>query len=135
MEEGDTFPLGSLARRLVDQPKAGDTASLERRVEVVHGEADVVDSWPAFGDELADGRVRVVSFEQLDERVTGSEPGDPGAIGIGELDFGEAEQVAIEGKDLVERANGDPNVGDASGTARDVSHVSALVRWGAGAEY
>ncbi|MDB4882401.1 MAG: hypothetical protein JWL95_1167 [Gemmatimonadetes bacterium] len=73
-------------------------------------------------------------LEQLDERFTGLKPGDRGTIRIVEVDLGESEQIAVEGKDLVEGAHGNPNVGDA-GAAGSVSHVSALVRRGAGAEY
>jgi hypothetical protein len=94
-----------------------------------------MDSGAAPGDELADGRFRGIGFEKLDERVAGFEPGDPGTVRILEVDLVQAEQVAVEGKDVVERAHGDSHVGDARGTAGNVSHVSALVRRCAGAEY
>ena len=135
MEEGDTFPLGALAWGLVDQSNTRSTAALERTVEVVDGEADVMDAGTTFGDELADGRIRMVGLEQLDERFAGDEARDAGTVGVVEADFREAEQVAVEGENLVERAHGDPHVGDASCTAGYVSHVSALVGRGAGAEY
>jgi hypothetical protein len=77
----------------------------------------------------------MLGLEQLDEGVPGSESGDAGAIGVVELDFGETEHVAVEGQDLVERAHGDANVGDARGTAGTGGHVRALVRRGAGAEF
>ena len=135
MEEGDTFPLGSLSRGLVDQSNSRGTAAIERTVEIIDGEADVMDAGTPLGDELADGRIRMVGLEQLDERFAGSEASDAGTVSVVEIDFREAEQVAVEGENLVERAHGDPHVGDASCTAGNVSHVSALVRRGAGAEY
>ena len=135
MEKRDTFPLRAEPRRLVDQSKASVAATREGTVEIVDCEADVVDAWAAFGDELADGRVRVLGLEQLDERVTRGKAGDVRAVGVVERDVGEAEQIAVEGKDLVERTHGDPDVGDARGTAGDVGHVSALVKRGAGAEF
>jgi hypothetical protein len=135
MQERDTFPFGTEAGGLVDQPDTGGPAALERTVEVVDGEADVVNARSPLGDELADGLLGIVGLEELDERLAGGEPGDACAIGIVELDFGQAEHVAVEGEDPVERTDGDPHVGDASSTAGCVSHVSALVRRGAGAEY
>jgi hypothetical protein len=77
----------------------------------------------------------LIGLEQFDERVTGREADDASSIGIVEWDLGKSEQVAVEGQDLVERAHGDANVGDARSTAGIVGHVSALVRRGAGAEY
>ncbi len=135
MEERDTFPFGAEPGGLVDQPDAGGAAASERTVEVVDGEADVMDSGTAFGDELADGGFRMLGLEQLDEGVTGGEAGDAGTIRVVELDLREVEEIAVEGEDLVERAHGDPNVGDARGTAGNVGHVSALVKRGAGAEF
>ena len=135
MEEGDTFPLGTLARGLVDQPNSRGAATLQGGVEIVDGEADVMDTGTTFGDELADGRVWIFRLEQLDERFTGGETSDTGTVGVVQLDFGKSEQVAVEGENIVERAHGDPHVGDASCTAGCVSHVSALVVRGAGAEY
>ena len=135
MEERDTFPFGAEPGGLVDEPEPGSAAAGERTVEVVDREADVMDPGATPGDELADGGLGVLGLEQLDEGVTGGEAGDASTIGVVELDLGEIEQVAVEGKDLVERAHGDPNVGDARGTAGNVGHVSALVRRGAGAEF
>lgn len=135
MEKGDTFPLGTLARHVVDQADTGEAAAFEGTVEVVDREADVMDARASFGDELADWRGRVVRREELDERLAGGESGDSGTIGVVEVDRRETEQVAVEGEHVVERAHGDPHVGDSRCTAGYVSHVSALVRRGAGAEY
>ena len=77
----------------------------------------------------------MLGLEQLDEGVTGLESSDAGAVGVVERDLGKTKQIAVERENLVERAHGDSNVGDASGTARDVGHVSALVKSGAGAEF
>lgn len=135
MQERDTFPFGTEAGDLVDQSNTGRAAALEGTVEVVDREADMMDAGTALGDELADGRLGVVGLEELDERLAGREPRDPGAIGIVELHFGKSKDVAVEREHVVERADGDPHVGDASCTAGNVGHVSALVRRGAGAEY
>ena len=135
MEERDTFPFRTEARCLVDEADTRGAAAIEGTVEVVDGEADVMDAWATFGDELADRRVGMFGLEQLDEGITGREAGDPGTIGIVERHLGKAEEIAVEGKYLVECAHGDPDVGDARGAAGRVGHVSALVRETAGAEF
>ena len=135
MEKGNAFSLGAETRGFVDQADARGPAAGQRTVEVVHGEADVMYARSPFGDELADGRLGTFGLEQLDERLAGFESGDPGTIGVVELDLGKSEKVAVEGEDLVECAHGDPHVGDARCAAGNVSHVSALVKRGAGAEY
>ena len=90
---------------------------------------------PRLATNLPIGESGSFGLEQLDEGVSGREADDPGTIGVVERDLGEAEQIAVEGKDLVERAHGDADVGDARGTAGYVGHVSALVRGIAGAEF
>ena len=135
MQERDTFPLGTEPGRFVDQSDTGLSATRERTVEIVDREADVMDARATFGDELADGCVRMLGLEQLDEGVTGREAGDARTIGVVERDVWETEQIAVEWENLVERAHGDSDVGNARCTAGNVGHVSALVRRGAGAEF
>ena len=77
----------------------------------------------------------MLGLEQFDEGVTGCKARDARAVGVVERDVGESEQIAVEWKNLVERAHGDTDVGNACGTAGDVGHVSALVKRGAGAEF
>ena len=81
-----------------------------------------MDSGTPFGDELANGAVGRLGLEQLDEGVAGGEPRDAGAVGVVEGNFGEAQNVAVEGQDLVERAHGDAHMGDARRVAGIVSH-------------
>ena len=57
VEERDTFPFGADAGCLVDEANSGGAAASEGTVEVVDGEADVMDAGATFGDELADRRV------------------------------------------------------------------------------
>ena len=96
MEERDTFPLGAEPGGFIDQPNAGLATTLERTVEIVDRKADVMDAGTAFGDELADGCVRLLGLEQLDEGVTGREAGDVRTVGVVERVFGETEQIAVE---------------------------------------
>jgi hypothetical protein len=135
MQERDTFPFGAESRRFVDESNTGGATTSQRTVEVVDGEADVMYARATVGDELADWRLGMNGFEELDERVAGGKSGNVCTIGIRELDFREAEEITIEWKDIVECAHGDPHVGDARCAAGNVGHISALVRRGAGAEY
>ena len=96
MQEGDTFPVGAEPGRFIDQPKAGRAATRERTVEIVDCEADVMDAGAAFGDELADGCVRMLGLEQFHEGVTGCEAGDARSVGVVERDVAEIEQIAVE---------------------------------------
>src|SRR4051794_32538905 len=106
MEERDTFPICTESWRLVDQSDARGPAAGEGVVQIVDGEADVMNAGPPFREEPADRTVRRAALEQLDERVAGGEARDQGAVGIVEGHLGQTEEVAIEGQDLVERAHG-----------------------------
>ena len=112
MEKGDTLSFGAAARRLVDETDASAAAPFEDGIEIVDDEADVMDAGPALGDELADRRVISAGFEQLHERVAGGETGNARTVSVGERHVGHAEDVAEEGKELVEMAHGDADMCD-----------------------
>jgi hypothetical protein len=82
VQEGDPLSLGANARRLVDQAKPGGTAAIQHGIEVVHGEADVMDAGAAARDELSDGGLGSVRLEQLDEGLAGLEADDRRTVGI-----------------------------------------------------
>ena len=65
VQEGNPLPLRPDPRPLVDEAEPRGAAAVEHRVEVVDGEADVVDPGPAPGDELADGAAGLGGLEQL----------------------------------------------------------------------
>ena len=67
MEKRDPFLLRADAGGFVDEPNAGCTTTLEGGVEVVYEKAEVMDAGPALGHESANGRIRRLRFEQLDE--------------------------------------------------------------------
>jgi len=114
MEKRDPFLLGADAGRLVDEPDAGCTTALEGVVEVVNEKAEVMDSGPALGHKSADWRVRGLGFEQLDERIAGSEADDRRAIGVVERYLGHAEDVTIEGQNLIEGTDRNADVRESS---------------------
>ena len=113
MQEGDAFAFGADAGRLVDQPQSGCSAARKRPVEVVHGETHVMDAGAPLGHELPDGRVLGLGFEQLNQRFSGSDTRDGGAIGIVERNFGHSEDITIQGHERIEGLHSDPYVCDA----------------------
>ena len=55
MEERDAFLFRADAGGLVDEANAGGSTTLQCGIEVVDGEANVMNPGAAFGDEPADG--------------------------------------------------------------------------------
>lgn len=116
MKEGDTFPLGTDSGCRVDEAETGIAAAVQRVVEVVDFEADVMNAWAALGDELGDGRIGRRGLEQLDQGVAGGEAGNAGAIGMIKRHGGHAEDVVVEGQELVDSMDGDADMRDARTT-------------------
>jgi hypothetical protein len=110
MEKRNPFPLGAHPGRLIDQPDSGGPAARERIVEVVDGEANVMDSWPPRVQKLGDRSARFPRFEKLDERLAGREPDDRRTVGVIERNDGESENVAVEWHGVGERTNSDPDM-------------------------
>jgi hypothetical protein len=89
VDEGDTFAFGADAGGFVDQANSERSAAGEGGVEVIDGEADMVESWTAFLEEPTDGAIGVAGFEELDEGIAGGDGTDCGAIGIVEWNLRE----------------------------------------------
>lgn len=89
---------------------------MEGGVEIVNRKADVMDTRPAFGHELPDGRIIGFGLQEFDKRLTGSDASDTSAVSVVEWDFGELEQVAVEGQDGFEVAHGNAEMRDAGAT-------------------
>lgn len=96
MEERDPLSFGSDPRDLVHQSHARSAALREHCVEVVYGEAQVVDAGTALFNEARDRRVGTVGLEQFDEDVAGDESANAGTITVGEWLAGESEHVTKE---------------------------------------
>lgn len=116
MEKGDSFSLCSQAWFVIDQLDPPRAAAGEGVVQILDGEANVMNAWSATIDESRDRGLGGVGLEQLDERVTGCEAGDVSTVRIRERMLIESEEISIERKQLVDRANGDSNVRDARST-------------------
>ena len=101
MEEGNAFALGAETGVFIDEPDAGSATATENALEVIDGEAHVVNAGPALGDELSNRRVRSLGLQQLDERLSRRETSDPGAVRVVQWYFRQAKDVAIEGQELV----------------------------------
>ena len=113
MQKRDPLAFGADTRALVDESDPCVSASVERGVEVIDGEAHVVNSGSALRHVARDGRVGRGRLEELDERLACGESRDAGAVGVIELDGRETEHVAVEWHELVEGTHGDSNVRDA----------------------
>ena len=123
MEKRDALPLRTQARSFVDKSEAGVTAALQGAVEVVYSETNVVNTGTPPGDVFANRRVVGLCLEQLHQRFSGRQSRYGGTVGIVQWDLGQAEDITVEGKQLVESTHGDPDVGDARTAAYGVGHV------------
>jgi hypothetical protein len=112
MEKGDSFPFRPDAGSLVDEPNACRATPFEGSIEVVDGEANVMYARTAPRDEFSDRGIGALRLQQLDEGFSRLEPRDPGAVRIVEVGLGEAEDVAAEGQEVTEGADGNPDMGD-----------------------
>ena len=81
----------------------------------------------APGDELADRGIGVPGLEQFHQRFAGAQPRDPGAVGVIEGLFGQAEEVAIEWQNPVEAIDGNADVRDPGAEAAGVATCSGFV--------
>ena len=112
MNKGDPLSLRADPRNVVNEPGPGRTAPLERRVEIVHCKADVMNRRPSLRDEPLDRRVGLLRLEQLDYRPARVESGDPRAVGIGQIDVVQSEYFPVEGENFGDRLYGNPDMGD-----------------------
>lgn len=110
MQEGDSFSLCSDARCLVDELNAGGAAAVQRRVQVVHRKANVMNPRSALRHEARDRRRGVVGLQQLDEGLTRAEPYDARSIGIVESHLSKTQNIAEKGEAVSEGLQSDPNV-------------------------
>ena len=112
MQEGDPFPLGTDARDLIDQLDPSGATTLQRDVEVIDGEAHVVNARPFLLDEARDRRRGVFTFQQLDQRFAGHEAGYARSVAVVELDLFKAQDIPIEWSTVGEGSDGDSDVGN-----------------------
>jgi hypothetical protein len=76
-----------------------------------------MDARPALGHEPANGRVRRLCFEELDQGFSGRQAGDPCSVRVIERLFRKTEDIAVERQDLIEGPNRNPDVCETSSAA------------------
>lgn len=98
MKKRDPLSLRTDARNVVNEPGPGGAAPLERRVEIIHREADVMDRRPSFRNESPDRRVGLARLQELDNRPSRVESRDPRAVGVGQVELLQSEYFPVEGQ-------------------------------------
>ena len=112
MDEGDSAPSGTHARRFVDQLIAGPLASGQGGIQIADPIADMVDPGSPASQESCDGAFRFPWGEELDfgfAKSVGSDGRPVGGFGGMRL---EGEDVAIERQCSVQIGHGDPDMSD-----------------------
>lgn len=116
MKKGNSLSFRAHARRVVDETNAPVATAGQGVIEIGNDEAYVMDARPAAIEKSRDRRIGSIRLEELHQLGTGREAGDPGTIRILEWMIIQSEEIAIEGKHLVDRAHGDSDVRDARST-------------------
>ncbi len=116
MQERDAFALRADARHFVDELNSRLATPLENPVEIIDGEADVVYSRAPLLDESRDRRAWVSGLQQLHQRLSGSEPGNAGAVRVVQRHLGETQHVAKKRHALPERPHCDADMRNANTT-------------------
>lgn len=85
MKKGDPFSLGADSRDLVDDSHARLTAFFQHSIQIVDGEADVVDARAALRYESSNRRIVLSRLQKLDKGVSGGYGSDARPVRIGDL--------------------------------------------------
>ena len=112
MQEGNSLALGAGARNVVNQPSPRGAAALEGCVQIIHGEANVMDGGASPGDEPPDRRIRLLRLEQLDNRASSVQSGYPRAVGVGQIDLRQPQNLPVERENFGDGAHRNPDMGD-----------------------
>ena len=116
MQKYDPLSLGPDTRLLVDELNARSSTSLDRCVEVIDREADVMDTGAALLQKARDRRGGIVSLQQLHERFSGAQANYARAVSVIERDFTQPQYIPEKWKTLGEGLDRDSNVGYARAT-------------------
>ena len=112
MQEGDPLSFCPDPRHFVNQPHSCLPAFLENSIDIVDGEADVMDAGPAARDKFSDRRAISIRFEKFDERPACIHGRDTRSVGILHRKLREAKYLPEKRKSRRDRFHGDSNVGD-----------------------
>lgn len=97
MQERNRLTFCTNTRLFVNETHSGGAAAGQDDLEIIDGEAYVVNTLAPLGDELSDWRIRLLRLQELHQGVTGRQARDPGAIGVVQRHDGQAEHVPVEG--------------------------------------
>jgi hypothetical protein len=81
-----------------------------------------MDAGSALGDEFADRRVVCVGLQEFHEGFAGGETDNGRAVGVAEGNLRHLQHISHDRQQLVDGANGNPDVGDARAAANGLSH-------------
>lgn len=111
MEKSDPFSFRSDPWDVVDELNSRSTAALERSIQIVDREADVMQPRPSLRDEAPDGGIGVPRLEQLHQRTSGVEARYAGAVGIIQIHLLEPEDITKKRHAGAQRLYSDADVG------------------------
>lgn len=112
MQESNSLALRADARDAVNQLGPRGAAALEGCVQIIHGEANVMDGGASPGDEPPNRRIRLLRLEQLDNRASGVQSGYPRAVGVGQIDLGHPQYFPVERENFGDGVYRNPDMGD-----------------------
>ena len=112
MKKGNPLSLGSYAGDVVNQPDARSAATLQSCVQIVHGEADMVDRGASLRDKSSDRRIRRLGLQQLHYRPSGVQSDDSRSVRVGQIDVRQSQYFPVERQNLGDGAHGNPDMGD-----------------------
>ena len=112
MKKRNSLALCAHARSFVDQLHSRRAAAIERRFEVVHCKADVMNSRAAARNESSNRRFFVVGFEQLHQRSRRIDSGYAGPVRIRQIYLRQSQNSSVKRKRLGNRAHGNSDMRD-----------------------
>jgi hypothetical protein len=124
VNKGDPATGGSEPRYLVHQAISGGSTCIQRRVEIRHSIADVVDAWPPLGKEFSNRAVRREWGQQLHFGFAEGQRNDGGTIGRLGWVWLDPENIAIKGQCRLQIGYGNAHMGNARSVGQTGLHGS-----------
>jgi len=124
VNEGDPATGRSPSRYLIHEAIPGGSTCIQRRVQIRHSIADVVDARSPFGQEFPNGTVGGEWRQQLHFGLTEGQRYDGGAIGGLRLVGCDPENVSIETERGLQIGDGNAHVGNAGVVGQTSLHRS-----------
>ena len=122
MQESYPFSFRTNPWDFIDEANAPSAASVERSIDIVNSEADVVYPRTASREKLPDGSILSIRLEQLDQALASGECSDLRTVRIAHFSVVQAEYLPVERELLGDRLNGYPNVCDSSAFWGSILH-------------